>query len=99
MTRRPGTIITDDGAALIAWRLIIGFIGGYALTSGFVALTGSLLPLAGIARGEAVNLAALFAVIVYVAACLLMIATRRPLRDGTLLATCAAGAIALAAAI
>lgn len=99
MERGPGATIADNGAALIAWRLIIGFVGGYALTSGFVALTGSVLPLVGMARGETTNLAALLALFVYVPACLLMIATRRPLRDGAIVAACAAASIALAAAI
>ncbi|WP_141395810.1 iron uptake protein [Sphingomonas spermidinifaciens] len=99
MTARRGSMVADEGAALILWRIAAGFVGGYALTSGFVALLGSVLPLAGMARGEAVSLAAMLALFVYVPACLLMFATRRPLRDGALLSAGAAATIALARAI
>lgn len=87
------------GGALALWRLLVGFVGGYALVSGFVALTGSALPLLGMARGEALSLAALLALFVYVPACLLMLSTRRPWRDGTIMLTFAAAMIAAAVAI
>lgn len=74
--------IRDDGAVCIAWRLFAGFGGGYALTNAFVAASGKLLPLLGLARGEAVSLALMLALIVYVPVCLMMFATRRPVRDG-----------------
>jgi len=93
---RRGTArsVVDDGAARIAWRLLAGFGGGYALVSAMVAAVGSLLPLAGVPRGEAVSLAMLLALFVYVPVCLFMIATHRPWRDG--LALCGA-AVLLAA--
>lgn len=91
--------VADDRLPLILWRIAVGFVGGYALTSGFVALLGSALPLTGMAKGEAVSLAALLALFVYVPACLAMFATRRPLRDGSLLLAGAAAMIVLALAI
>jgi hypothetical protein len=74
--------ITSDRWVLVAWRLLAGFGGGYLATSGFVALAGSVLPLIGMARGEALSLALLLALLVYIPLCLLMFATRAPVRDG-----------------
>jgi hypothetical protein len=89
--------VVQDGPARVAWRLLAGFGGGYALVSAMVAAAGSVLPLAGMPRGEAVSLALLVALFVYVPACLLMIATPRPWRDG--LALCGAAALLAALAI
>jgi hypothetical protein len=99
MAPEKAPTIADDGWALVVWRIVVAFVGGYALTSGFVALTGSVLPLVGMARGEAVSLAALLALFVYVPASLLMIATRRPLRDGAFLLATSVTLIALAVMI
>jgi len=87
------------GTACALWRLFVGFVGGYALVAGFVALTGSVLPLLGMARGEALSLAALLALFVYVPACLFILASRSPWRDGTLMLVLAAATIAAATAI
>lgn len=76
-----GTIQHDD-AVRIVWRLLAGFGGGYALVSALVAASGKLLPLLGLARGEAVSLALMLALLVYVPICLMMLATRHPVRDG-----------------
>jgi hypothetical protein len=91
--RAVGTIV-NEGAGRIAWRLFAGFVGGYALISAMVAAMGSALPAIGVPRGEAVSLALLLALFVYVPVCLLMFATRRPWRDGLVLF---AGASVLAA--
>ncbi len=80
------------GAARVIWRLFAGFVGGYALISALVAVMGSALPLVGVPRGEAISLATMLALFVYVPACLAMFATSRPWRDG-------AGLIAVAAAL
>lgn len=98
-TAEKSCAVTDDGLPTTLWRTICGFVGGYALTSGFVALAGSALPLVGIVRSEAVSLAALLALFVYVPACLAMFVTRRPIRDGVTLLTLAVTAIAAASAI
>lgn len=74
--------IASDPWPLVGWRLLAGFGGGYLATSGFVALAGSALPLIGMARGEALSLALLLALFVYIPVCLLMFATRAPVRDG-----------------
>lgn len=87
------------GGALAVWRLLVGFVGGYALVSGFVALTGSALPLLGMERGEALSLASLFALFVYVPACLFILSTRRPWRNGTIMLMLAAAMIAAAVVI
>ena len=89
--------ITGASAPRIAWRLFAGFAGGYALISAMVAAMGSVLPMIGLPRGEAVSLALLLALFVYVPVCLWMIATRRPLRDGLALFA-GAGALAIIAA-
>jgi hypothetical protein len=91
-----GSII-HDGPHRIAWRLFAGFAGGYALISAMVAAMGSVLPATGVPRGEAVSLALLLALFVYVPACLCMFATRRPWRDGLALFA-GAGALAIIAA-
>lgn len=91
--------VAGYGGALALWRLFVGFVGGYALVSGFVALTGSALPLIGMERGEALSLGALLALFVYVPACLFIFASRRPWRDGTLMLLLAAAIIAAAVAI
>ena len=85
--------IRHDGTARIVLRLLAGFGGGYALVSAFVAASGKLLPLLGMARGEAVSLALMLALLVYVPICLLMFATRHPVCDGLAVL---AGAAALA---
>lgn len=90
--------IQNDGAARVAWRLFAGLVGGYALVSAMVAAVGSVLPLLGVPRAEAVSLALLLALFVYVPACLLMFATRRPWRRGLALIG-SAGALAALAAI
>jgi len=88
-----GTVL-QNGAPIIVWRLLASFGGGYALVSAFVAASGKLLPLVGIARGEAVALALMLALLVYVPVCLIMFATRRPVRDGlAVLASAAALAV------
>lgn len=74
--------IQHDGAMRIVWRLLAAFGGGYALVSALVAASGKLLPLLGMARGEAVSLALMLALLVYVPICLMMFATRHPVRDG-----------------
>lgn len=79
---RPARHIVSDLWPLVMWRLLTGFGGGYLVTSGFVALVGSALPLIGLARGEAVSLATLLALFVYGPVCLLMFASRSPVRDG-----------------
>jgi len=91
--------VAGYGGVLALWRLFVGFVGGYALVSGFVALTGSALPLLGMARGEAVSLAALLALFVYVPACLFIFASHKPWRDGTLMLLLAVATIAAATAI
>ncbi len=91
--------VAGFGGAVALWRLFVGFVGGYALVSGFVALAGSALPLLGMARGEALSLAVLFALIVYVSACLFILSTRRPWRDGAVMLLLAAATIAAAVAI
>ncbi len=91
-----GGAITDDSALRIIWRLLAGLGGGYALVSAFVAAAGTLLPQLGMARGEAVSLALLLALFVYVPACLLMLATRHPWRDGLAVIAAAAALLALA---
>jgi hypothetical protein len=88
--------ITEDGALRIVWRLLAGFGGGYALVSALVAASGKMLPLVGMARSEAVSLALLVALFVYVAAWLLMFASRHPWRDGLAVMAAAAALMALA---
>lgn len=90
--------VVHDNVVRIAWRLFAGFVGGYALVSAMIAAMGSLLPLVGVPRGEAVSLALLLALFVYVPACLFMFATHRPLR-GVLVLFGAAGALALLASV
>ncbi|MFN4039226.1 MAG: hypothetical protein ACK4IB_07805 [Erythrobacter sp.] len=100
-TRAPPAArhITRDPWPLMVWRLVAGFGGGYLATSGFVALTGSVLPLIGMARGEALSLALLLALPVYIPLCLLMFATRAPVRDGLAVVGGGGALMALAAAI
>ena len=88
--------IQHDGAARIVWRLLAGFGGGYALVSAFVAASGKLLPLIGMARGDAVSLALMLALLVYVPICLLMFATRHPVRDGLAVLAVATALVLLA---
>lgn len=90
--------VVHDGVVRIAWRLFAGFVGGYALVSAMVAAMGSILPLVGMPRGEAVSLALLLALFVYVPACLFMFATHRPWRGGLVLFG-AAAALALLASV
>jgi hypothetical protein len=94
-----GRAITDDGALRLVWRLLAGFGGGYAAISAFVAASGKLLPLVGLARGEAVSLALMLALLVYVPICLIMFATRHPLRDGLAVLAAAATLALLAQAV
>jgi hypothetical protein len=96
---RDGRAISKDGALLIGWRLLTGFGGGYLVASGMVAVLGLALPLLGLARGEAINLGTLLALFVYVPICLLMIASRRPVRDGTGVLGAGASLIILAIAL
>lgn len=91
--------VVHDGAAIIVWRLFAGFGGGYGLISAMVAAMGSVLPLFGVPRGEAVSLALLLALFAYLPACLLMVATHRPWRDGLVLCGAAALLAALAAIV
>jgi hypothetical protein len=89
-------IIGRDGPMLGAWRLFAGLVGGHALASGMVAAMGSMLPLVGMPRGEAVSLAILLALIAYAPTCLAMLASGRPWRDGLALFATAGALIALA---
>jgi hypothetical protein len=91
--------IQQNGPGRIAWRLLAAFGGGYALVSGFVAMMGQVLPLIGVARGEAVALALMLALFIYVPVCLMMFATPRPWRDGLAVLATAAALILLARAI
>ncbi len=96
---RPLRHVAVDPWPLVVWRLLAGFGGGYGVTSGFVALAGSALPLLGLARGEALSLALLAALFVYVPLCLAMIASRAPLRDGLAVFGAAAALIGRASVI
>lgn len=97
--KRPARHVTSDSWPLVAWRLAAGFGGGYLVTSGFVALVGSALPAFGLAPGEAVSRAMLLALFVYVPLCLLMFASRAPLRDGVIVFGAGGALMALAVAI
>jgi hypothetical protein len=94
-----GGAITNDGALRIVWRLLAGFGGGYAAVSAFVAASGKLLPLLGLARGEAVSLALMLTLLVYVPICLMIFTTRHPFRDGFAVLAAAATLALLARAV
>lgn len=91
--------IQQYGPGRRAWRLLAAFGGGYALVSSFVAMMGQVLPLIGVARGEAVALALMLVLFIYVPVCLMMFATPRPWRDGLAVAATATALMLLARAI
>lgn len=58
-------------------RVLGAVLGGYAFSSGLVALTAVALPLVGLARSEAVLLAAMLGFVLYLLVLLWAFAERR----------------------
>lgn len=66
-------------------RLLLAFLGGYAFASAFIAMVSSLLPYAGMSKAEAVSLAVLIGLLVYLAVIIWATATHVLLRAALLM--------------
>lgn len=66
-------------------RLLVGMLGGYGFTAGYIALIGSLLSWLGMHRAEAVTLAFVSGLIVYVFVVIWAAATTALLRTGLII--------------
>lgn len=81
--------------ARVTLRIAAAVIGGYAWTASWVALLAALLPVAGMARSEAVVLAAMLGYVIYLLVLLWAFSVRRLVRLGAVLL----GGTALACAL
>lgn len=71
--------------ARVALRVAAAVIGGYAWTASWVALLAALLPVAGMARSEAVVLAAMLGYVIYLLVLLWAFSVRSMVRLGAVL--------------
>ena len=70
-------MIVENTKVLLAARIALPILGGYALASGFAGLLGLMLAFAGMARSEAVLLAAMLSILVYLTTLIWGFAERR----------------------
>ena len=70
-------MIIENTKLLLAARIVLPIFGGYALASGFAGFFGVLLSFAGMARSEAVLLAAMLSFLVYLLVLIWGFAERR----------------------
>lgn len=66
-------------------RLLVGTIGGYAFTAGYIAIAAIAIAATGISRAEAVTLAYVSGLIIYVFIVIWSAATRALLRTSFLI--------------
>jgi hypothetical protein len=78
----------------IVIRVVLAVIGGYAASAGFVAILSVILPLAGVARSEAVILSSMLGFVLYVVFLLWGFAERRLWRLCLVLALAAGSGLA-----
>ena len=74
-------------------RVLIGAVGGYAFTNGYIAFVGALLPRLGLATGEAVAFAVLSGILVFLGIVILATATASPVRTTAVIAVAATAMI------
>ena len=79
-------------------RLLLAALGGYAFTSGAVALLGAWLPAAGMARTEATTLGSLLAIPIFLAVIVWAVASTAPIRTAIIIIASAAIMIGLSLA-
>ena len=83
----------------VAVRIVLAIVGGYAVASALVALIAVGLPLAGVARNEAVVFASMLGFLLYLALLICGFSMRRLPRLFLLFAVLGAGSFGLAALI
>ena len=81
---------------LVCWRVCVAVLGGYAAAVSFHALLSVLLSLFVMAAGEAVMLAGMLCIVVFLAIAIIAFATRRPFRVGVAIFTLSASFMLLA---
>lgn len=69
--------LSQDNNLTRSLRLVVGLVGGYFVTSGFIAALGSALLLTGMATSEALTLALLLGFCLFPALVIWAAATRR----------------------
>lgn len=77
-----GCGVSRDPGLVVAWRVAVAFLGGYALAAGMIAFLGSFLSYMGLPTQEALAIGVFVGLITFITAGLGMFATRTPWRHG-----------------